>query len=270
MKRRWTTRLVVGLMLSAGIGCKSAPKFPLTDTVPMMPEGSVAATPKATAPLANATPKSTSTTLPTVTPKATAATSSVKTIDNPGIKSAVSDTSLTMPSFSSVSAPPPKAKSTDLDLKLPDLAPLTQPSNAVQVEATAPAKPLKIDEGMKGDILPAVKSEKIPLIKSEKVSPEEASKFGHAPDYSWVVGVLDRHQRGAYWTVRYAGLGEDDRWGGKIRLMEDKPLPDLRSGDIVRVEGDILAPESAATMVPGGFSYPPYRVKSIRVISKGE
>src|SRR5262245_60691046 len=53
-----------------------------------------------------------------------------------------------------------------------------------------------------------------PLPAATPLKPGE--KFGHAPDYRWVAGVLDRHLRGAYWTLRYADLSADDPWGGKV------------------------------------------------------
>lgn len=103
--------------------------------------------------------------------------------------------------------------------------------------------------------------------KAAAVFPLKAGeKFGHAADYKWVAGVLDRHQRGGYWTIRYADFAEDDRWGGKVRLLDDAKLKAFQSGDIVLLEGELLAPTSAAD---GTGAFPPYRVTGAKLVEKG-
>ncbi|MSR54641.1 MAG: hypothetical protein EXS09_15340 [Gemmataceae bacterium] len=89
-----------------------------------------------------------------------------------------------------------------------------------------------------------------------------SEQFGHASDYRWIVGVLDRHGKGGFWTLRYADIGSDDEWGGKVRLLEDTKLRELREGEFVYIEGELLAPRSAAG--GKGKSLPPYRIISIR------
>lgn len=90
-------------------------------------------------------------------------------------------------------------------------------------------------------------------------------KFGHAPDYGWVAGKLDWHLKGGYWTLRYADIGEDDPWGGKVRLLDSDRLRDLRDGDVVYIEGALLAP---ATSAPDAGGYPPYRVAALALVEK--
>jgi len=92
------------------------------------------------------------------------------------------------------------------------------------------------------------------------------NQFGHSSDYQWIAGVLDRHGKGGYWTLRYADLGSDDEWGGKVRLLEDAKLRDFRDGEFVYIEGELLAPRTAAGSE--GNSYPPYRIISIRAINR--
>jgi hypothetical protein len=89
-------------------------------------------------------------------------------------------------------------------------------------------------------------------------------KFGHGSDYRWVAGKLDRHLKGGHWTLRYADIGDDDPWGGKVRLLNNERLKDLRDGDVVYVEGDLLAPAGAADIT----GYPTYRVKSLTLVEK--
>jgi hypothetical protein len=75
---------------------------------------------------------------------------------------------------------------------------------------------------------------------------------------------LDRHLKSGYWTIRYADIGDDDPWGGKVRLLNSDRLKGLHDGDIVYVEGDLLAPASAADTA----AYPPFRVTALSVIEK--
>ena len=81
-----------------------------------------------------------------------------------------------------------------------------------------------------------------------------------------MAGILDRHQKGGYWTVRYAPSGEDDPWGGKVRLLDEERLAGFSSGDVVYVEGELLAPRSAADSA----NYPPYRVTDVRLLEKAK
>jgi hypothetical protein len=92
--------------------------------------------------------------------------------------------------------------------------------------------------------------------------------FGHAPDYRWIAGVLDRHTKGGYWTLRFADYGADDEWGGKMRLLDDPRLNNFKDGDRVFIEGELLAPRAAASAE--GTSYPPYRINEVRVVEKGK
>jgi hypothetical protein len=89
--------------------------------------------------------------------------------------------------------------------------------------------------------------------------------YARGPDYRWLAGVLDKHTKGGFWTLRYADFAADDEWGGKVRLMDDARLRDLNDGDVVYVEGELMAPRSAAASEASG--YPPFRITSLRVIS---
>ncbi|WP_157369624.1 hypothetical protein [Zavarzinella formosa] len=104
-----------------------------------------------------------------------------------------------------------------------------------------------------------------PELQPMKLKPGE--RFGHGTDYRWVAGVLDKHQRGGYWTLRYADFAADDVWGGKVRLIDDPRLATFRNGDYVYLEGDLLAPLNG----PHGdtVGYPPFRINQIRPVDKG-
>jgi hypothetical protein len=106
-------------------------------------------------------------------------------------------------------------------------------------------------------------------VKSEETALKPGQKFGHASDYRWVAGVLDHHQKGGYWTIRYAEYSSDDRWGGKVRLMNAENLKDYQNGDFVVVDGELLAPNSAANRDPG-VQYPPFKLNNVKLIERAK
>lgn len=118
--------------------------------------------------------------------------------------------------------------------RVPDLPPADDSELPKIVNGTPPAPPLPIAPG---------------------------EKYGRAPDYRWLAGVMDRHAKGGFWTLRYADAGADDQWGGKVRLMEDPRLRDFRDGDLVYVEGELVAPPKSAA---DAAAYPPFRVSDVR------
>ena len=268
MTRMWAIRLLALGGLALALGCRSHPTCPPCQT-PLMPEDV----------LAKPAP------IPTVPPAAGAQ------LPKPG------DGILPPAQFSKLPASQQPAvrlpdASPDSPPILPpqDVAPLIGgPSNALPGPSprevgpgTAPVvKPLLTDApkpapGPDGfapapqvgppdppptvGVRPPVKDTRPPL----PLRPGE--RFGHAPDYKWVAGILDRHQKGGYWTLRFAPSGEDDPWGGKVRLLDDDKVTGFTSGDVVYVEGDLLAPRSAAESA----NYPPYRVTDVRLVEKAK
>lgn len=91
-------------------------------------------------------------------------------------------------------------------------------------------------------------------------------RMGHGPDYRWVAGVLDKHQKGGFWTLRYADYSADDAWGGKVRLIEDPRLANFKNGDVVYLEGELLAPSGGSADSSG---YPPYKISQIQTLDSG-
>jgi hypothetical protein len=90
-------------------------------------------------------------------------------------------------------------------------------------------------------------------------SPETPSGLGHAPDYTWLIGTVNYLHAKKIWTVRYAGLDEEDAYGGSVTLIENERtnLERLQPGQMVRVEGNFADRE------PSGVA-PRYRVTAIR------
>ena len=91
-------------------------------------------------------------------------------------------------------------------------------------------------------------------------------KFGHASDYRWVAGVLDRHQKGGYWPIRYADFAEDDRWGGKVRLLDDSKVKDFQSGDVVLARRRAAGPDECRRTRPGVPAVPGH---GVTLVEKG-
>lgn len=98
--------------------------------------------------------------------------------------------------------------------------------------------------------LPAVRSRPLP----------SATTYGHAADYRWLEGVLEKDIHGRM-GLRYCDPTEEDRWGGMVWLDSDPRLAQFRDGDWVRVEGvllSILHPQTQELAQP-----PRYRIIEI-------
>jgi hypothetical protein len=81
---------------------------------------------------------------------------------------------------------------------------------------------------------------------------------GHASDYSWLQGILERGPTGGvdliYSRVR---VGKEDAWGGRVHLQNDDRLAIFQVGDIVLVEGELLFQQAGGG---AGASTPPFYV----------
>jgi len=84
--------------------------------------------------------------------------------------------------------------------------------------------------------------------------------FSHSTDYSWLAGELHYAQVRNVWTLRYASCDEDDRYGGSVTLTDMSRGDHFRSGQMVRVEGHLVDPESREIR-------PAYRVRSINPVN---
>jgi hypothetical protein len=80
----------------------------------------------------------------------------------------------------------------------------------------------------------------------------------HAPDYSWLVGVLGYVPEKNVWTVRFAAGGGENI--DTVTLIAPGPLTGMTSGQLVRVEGQLVAPSS-------GELKPGYRVRSVSPVN---
>lgn len=89
--------------------------------------------------------------------------------------------------------------------------------------------------------------------------------YGHATDYGWLQGVLDRHYQG-HFDLRYCDASVADQWGGKVILSDDPRLARFKDGDQILVEGEILKEPATATT---RRHYPLYRIREIWLVKAG-
>jgi hypothetical protein len=88
-------------------------------------------------------------------------------------------------------------------------------------------------------------------------------RFAHAADYSWLVGEIDVHYRG-HKEMRFCPMSEENAIGGKVRLVDDPRLADLKAGTLVRIEGELVRDDPTAV----GGEYPRYHIRNIQIIDK--
>lgn len=81
-----------------------------------------------------------------------------------------------------------------------------------------------------------------------------------AEDYRWLVGELQYVHVRAVWRLRYAGAEEEDRHGGSVTLVETGSMSGFQSGQIVRVEGELVNPDVTGPS-------PAYRVRLIEHVA---
>jgi hypothetical protein len=84
-------------------------------------------------------------------------------------------------------------------------------------------------------------------------------RFGHDRNYRWLMGTLDYSRIQGAWLLRYAPFEEDDRYGGCVTLVGFTPPTSLKPGQSVRVEGELIDPESRQLR-------PAFQVRNLRVV----
>ncbi|HLN28796.1 MAG TPA: hypothetical protein VK395_13710 [Gemmataceae bacterium] len=103
--------------------------------------------------------------------------------------------------------------------------------------------------------------EAIPV--SRRKAPEE---FGHAGDYSWLQGKLDLAVSSRP-ELQFSKLADKDVWDGRVILEADARLAQLRNGDVIRVEGELLPAASSPTEL-ASESRPHYRIKAVWLVRR--
>jgi hypothetical protein len=87
------------------------------------------------------------------------------------------------------------------------------------------------------------------------------SRFAHAENYGWLVGEVQYSHVKKTWRLRYASVDEDDRYGGSVTLDGGTHTGELKEGQIVKIEGKLMDPESREVS-------PAYQVFNISAVAK--
>jgi hypothetical protein len=147
---------------------------------------------------------------------------------------------------------------------------------AVAVSETPVAVPAQTISTFTGavDATPASRSETGSLDRAASVPATVAVErkihgtYGNGPDYGWLQGVVDRHYRG-HWYLRYCDPSVEDKNGGKVCLMDDPRLSQLKDGDVIFVEGEIVQEKEAVDRGPW-HHYPRYQVRTLKAVTPQE
>lgn len=114
-------------------------------------------------------------------------------------------------------------------------------------------------------VVPAVRTKPDPQwLGGTGLDRQVQGTYGHAPGYSWLQGVLDRHYQGHY-ELRYCDAAIEERWGGKVCLQDDPRLKDFRDGDLVVVRGTM---ETDIPPLSEGWHYPHYHISAILLLHR--
>jgi len=107
-----------------------------------------------------------------------------------------------------------------------------------------------------------------PVPVSTAVERKVHGTYGNGPDYGWLQGVVDRHYRG-HWYLRYCDPSVEDKNGGKVCLMDDPRLSQLKDGDVIFVEGEIVQEKEPVDRGPW-HHYPRYQIRTMRSVTPQE
>jgi len=83
-----------------------------------------------------------------------------------------------------------------------------------------------------------------PARAESKINPRFVNSIGHAEDYTWITGQLDRE--GNRWVIRYATSDTVDRYRGQVTLAPGVDLSHLNSGDLVSANGQVTTANGGA------------------------
>lgn len=134
------------------------------------------------------------------------------------------------------------------------------PAPVAVAPAPAPKPELETLPPPPKEIQPATFKDNEPVKRRSFADITAKPGMAHAADYSWLVGELQFvHVRKA-WRLRYASVDEEDRYGGSVTLTEMGTMDNFTSGQMIRVEGQLMDPESREPS-------PAYRVRTIQSVA---
>lgn len=109
-----------------------------------------------------------------------------------------------------------------------------------------------------------------PAVSQVSVAPKPLSAleqaiqkgYGQGENHEWLVGRLQRvHVPGSEWKLRYLPITQVDDYGGSVIMSLDARVDEFKDGDLVYVEGEIIA--NRPTLYLNG---PLYRISAIRAV----
>ncbi|SRR5579875_154510 len=142
---------------------------------------------------------------------------------------------------------PPLATSTPAQAKTISPPPASSP--VPTVHTAAKLNPASLEQDSLSSRTEACSEVQAPVLE----------RFGHDPNYRWLMGTLDYSRIQGAWLLRYVPFEEDDRYGGCVTLMGIVSEKVLKPGQNVRVEGELIDPESRQLR-------PAFQVRNIRVL----
>jgi hypothetical protein len=108
----------------------------------------------------------------------------------------------------------------------------------------------------------------LPEVKGVPVARHKGMRvFGHAPDHSWLRGILDQSESGEL-ELYYEEEQTEEKWHGRVILEDDERLRPLRPGDGILVEGALLPEVESRTSEPEP-AWPRYRIRAVWLIERG-
>jgi hypothetical protein len=134
---------------------------------------------------------------------------------------------------------------------------LRQPDTVAPKLAKAP--PARLGAPRPASPIVQVRLDGIAVYRAHPVQPARPASWGHAPDYSWLVGCLSCDEARGVVRLRYANTNEGDPHGGCLDLIGVGVLPGFFPGQVVRVEGELINPAPNEIM-------PIYRVQTVELL----
>ena len=147
------------------------------------------------------------------------------------------------------------------------LASGTQQQDTVSAMIPLPDQPVPQSDEQKvdGPAAPLVSREISPKSLPARLvaRTKDGGLYGHAADYTWIQGKLEQHPSGCLF-LRYGEPFQPDAWDGKICLPDDPRLKAYKEGDLIRIEGELIAHAVAGA---SAMSHASYRIRTIVPIS---
>lgn len=108
------------------------------------------------------------------------------------------------------------------------------------------------------DTFSASSYQDLPVKTQRQPRAVQGPNFAHDPNYRWLVGTLDYSRIQRQWLLRYTSFDEEDRYGGCVTLIAPDAARYFKRGQMVRVEGTLIDPESRQLL-------PAFEVQAFRV-----